>query len=61
MTTSADLARPSILSAEDMLALDAIANELASPEITAERRSELTQAIADIAEKYTCDPRLSGN
>lgn len=52
---------PSVLSAEDMLALDCIATELAQSELTAERRGELLEAIADLADKYTCDPRLTGN
>jgi hypothetical protein len=52
---------PSLLSADDRLVLDEIADELEQPGLSFDRRSELLQAIADIAEKYTCDPRLAGN
>jgi hypothetical protein len=59
---TSDLDRtPSLLSADDRLVLDEIATELEQPGLSFERRSELIQAIADIAEKYTCDPRLAGN
>ena len=51
---------PSLVSAEDRLTLDEIADELEQPGLSMQRRSELRQAIADIAEKYTCDPRLAG-
>jgi hypothetical protein len=51
----------SLLSADDRVVLDEIAIELDQPGLSFERRSELLQAIADIAEKYDCDPRLTGN
>jgi hypothetical protein len=49
----------SLLSADDLLALDEIAGQLERPDLSFEHRSELLQAIADMAEKYRCDPRLA--
>ena len=51
----------SLVSADDRIVLDEIANELEQPGLSFERRSQLLQAITDIAEKYNCDPRLAGN
>ena len=58
---TSDLDCTSLVSADDRILLDEIADELESPGLSFERRSELLHAIADIAEKYTCDPRLAGN
>jgi hypothetical protein len=52
---------PSLLSADDLLALDEIADQLKQPDLSFARRAELLQNIAEIAEKYMCDPRLAGN
>lgn len=59
MTTTVDPTPFTVLSADDALALDGIAIELAQPDLPFERRSELLETIAAIAEKYTCDPRMT--
>ena len=60
MTSALDCVS-SVLTPHDTMLLDQIAVELARPDLAPERRLELTDTLASIAEKYTCDPRLTDN
>ena len=53
-----DAGASGVLSTEDRVHLDMIAAELAQPDLTDERRSELLDAFSAIVAKYSRDPRL---
>jgi hypothetical protein len=54
-----DFTPQSFLSADEQLTIRSVAAELDNDRLSPERRAELLRKVAEIAERYSCDPWLA--